>query len=52
MLTWTWFRHEQFKELCIGLAQRLHRSEMLLRYRLLGQTEYRTIRPLNERTSV
>ncbi|KAH7102609.1 OPA3-domain-containing protein [Auriculariales sp. MPI-PUGE-AT-0066] len=44
-------QHEGFRDLCIGLAQRMHRSEMRLRYSLLGQ-EPKAVRPLNERTAV
>ncbi|EJD45654.1 OPA3-domain-containing protein [Auricularia subglabra TFB-10046 SS5] len=44
-------QHPKFRELCVGLAQRMHRTEIRMRYHLLGQ-ERKAVRPLNEKTAV
>ncbi|KAH8824450.1 optic atrophy 3 protein-domain-containing protein [Flagelloscypha sp. PMI_526] len=43
--------HENFRKLCVGLAQRMHRSEIQLRTRLLGEPA-KTIRPLSETRAI
>ena len=40
-------RHETFRDICIGLAQRMHRAELGLRTRLLGEPAVH-VRPLSE----
>ncbi|KAF5343569.1 hypothetical protein D9758_012972 [Tetrapyrgos nigripes] len=40
-------RHETFREFCVNLAQRMHRTEAHLRTRLLGEPA-KHIRPLSE----
>jgi len=43
--------HERFREFCMGLAQRLHRTEINLRTNILGEPP-RQIRPLSETRAV
>ncbi|KAI0085938.1 OPA3-domain-containing protein [Irpex rosettiformis] len=44
-------QHERFRDLCVGLAQRMHRTEVQLRTRLLGEAP-KTIRPLSETRAI
>jgi len=44
-------QHETFRNVCIGLAQRMHRTEVQLRTRLLGEAP-KSIRPLSETRAI
>ncbi|KAI0810840.1 OPA3-domain-containing protein [Irpex lacteus] len=44
-------QHETFRNVCVGLAQRMHRTEVQLRTRLLGEAP-KTIRPLSETRAI
>lgn len=44
-------QHERFRNLCIGLAQSMHRGEVHLRTRLLGE-QPKHIRPLSETRAI
>ncbi|CDO92990.1 unnamed protein product [Kluyveromyces dobzhanskii CBS 2104] len=44
--------HATFKELCIGLAQKMHVADVVLRSKLTPTKFSQTIRPLNESRAV
>ncbi|KAI0344974.1 OPA3-domain-containing protein [Trametopsis cervina] len=44
-------QHESFRNLCVGLAQGMHRTEVQLRTRLLGE-QLKSIRPLSETRAI
>ncbi|KAI0689840.1 optic atrophy 3 protein-domain-containing protein [Cytidiella melzeri] len=44
-------QHETFRNLCVGLAQRMHRTEVQLRVSLLGEAP-KAIRPLSETRAI
>ncbi|ORY78468.1 optic atrophy 3 protein-domain-containing protein [Leucosporidium creatinivorum] len=44
--------HERFREMTIEFAQFLHRSEMTMRVKLLGETHPKHIRPLNDARAI
>ncbi|KAJ3537062.1 hypothetical protein NM688_g6741 [Phlebia brevispora] len=44
-------RHETFRNLCVGLAQRMHRAEVELRTKLLGEPA-KHVRPLSETRAI
>ncbi|EKM56117.1 uncharacterized protein PHACADRAFT_145226 [Phanerochaete carnosa HHB-10118-sp] len=44
-------RHETFRDICVGLAQRMHRAEIQLRMRLLGESP-KHVRPLSETRAI
>ena len=46
-LSLTNIRHESFRNLCIGIAQRMHRTEARMRLGLLNE-EAKNIKPLND----
>ena len=41
-------RHERFRGVCVSLAQRMHRGEVLLRTNILGEPSRQHVRPLSE----
>ncbi|KAH3675641.1 hypothetical protein WICMUC_002558 [Wickerhamomyces mucosus] len=43
--------HELFKRLCIALAQRIHRTDVTLRMKLMGEKGAK-VRPLNDKKAV
>src|ERR1700734_3189189 len=47
-LTINYSRHERFRGLCVSLAQRMHRGEILLRTNILGEPARHNVRPLSE----
>ncbi|GJE88107.1 OPA3 domain-containing protein [Phanerochaete sordida] len=44
-------QHETFRNICVGLAQRMHRGEIQLRMRLLGESP-KHVRPLSETRAI
>ncbi|KIR28103.1 hypothetical protein I309_03100 [Cryptococcus deuterogattii LA55] len=46
-----YYRHETFRNVCIGLAQRMHRTEARMRMGLLNQ-EAGNIKPLNDTRAI
>lgn len=45
-------QHDSFKRICISLAQRMHRADVILRSRLTPSNFSKKIRPLNEEKAV
>jgi len=45
-------QHERFRGLCVGLAQRMHRGEILLRTNILGEPARHNVRPLSESRAI
>ncbi|KAL1701099.1 optic atrophy 3 protein-domain-containing protein [Schizophyllum commune] len=45
-------QHPSFRRICVGLAQRMHRTEMRLRTNILGAAPSPTIRPLSETRAI
>ncbi|WWC87937.1 uncharacterized protein L201_002837 [Kwoniella dendrophila CBS 6074] len=45
-------QHETFKNICIGLAQRMHRTEARMRMGLLNAGESSQIKPLNDARAI
>lgn len=45
-------QHELFKDICIGLAQKMHIADIVLRSRLTPSKFSKTIRPLNDERAV
>ncbi|KIR39722.1 hypothetical protein I307_02667 [Cryptococcus deuterogattii 99/473] len=50
-LVFLYYRHETFRNICIGLAQRMHRTEARMRMGLLNQ-EAGNIKPLNDTRAI
>lgn len=44
-------QHESFKRFCISIAQRLHKTDVNLRMKLLGQKGAK-VRPLNDKKAI
>ncbi|KAL1681077.1 OPA3-domain-containing protein, partial [Schizophyllum commune] len=45
-------QHPSFRRICVGLAQRMHRTEMRLRTNILGATPSVPVRPLSETRAI
>ncbi|KAL1713148.1 OPA3-domain-containing protein, partial [Schizophyllum commune] len=45
-------QHPSFRRICVGLAQRMHRTEMRLRTNILGASPTVPVRPLSETRAI
>ncbi|KAI5899008.1 OPA3-domain-containing protein [Schizophyllum commune H4-8] len=45
-------QHPSFRRICVGLAQRMHRTEMRLRTNILGTAPTTPVRPLSETRAI
>ncbi|KAI3998256.1 optic atrophy 3-like protein [Schizophyllum commune Loenen D] len=45
-------QHPSFRRICVGLAQRMHRTEMRLRTNILGASRDVPVRPLSETRAI
>lgn len=44
--------HERFRKMCISLAQRIHKADITMRMRLMGEQGTAKVRPLNDKRAI